>query len=388
MKKIIALLLASVMCLSGCTSNTNTNKTEESTSTETTSEKTETSESSAKDLDWDSLDDEESKQYLVDSIQANLENDLGSDDYKINEIYTSYVSKEYLEEIDYNSQSNIWFGYTIDEIDEAMGDTQYVFTMDENNNTEVIPFEAYTDDTNKKILKNVAIGSGVILVLTSLSVVTASAGVVTVSVALTTSGAAAGATSGAALGAGTAFVLTTIVESIKTGKLDSETLKSGLVGASEGFKFGAIIGAAHGGRQSFVDYKIASSTSSVIPAWQDSEKMAQSIFGGREQISFLDGEEVAQNTAGAVRPDLVDDAKKVAYEVKNYDLKNNFGLLKSELNREVGERVINLPSGYTQKIVLDVRNRGYSRAFLKSVRKGIQNSLKDIYPDIAIQFIK
>ena len=46
----------------------------------------------------------------------------------VENVHAIYVSKEYLEEVSYNSQANIFFGYTIEEVKNTYGDTRFVFT--------------------------------------------------------------------------------------------------------------------------------------------------------------------------------------------------------------------------------------------------------------------
>ncbi len=104
--------------------------------------------------------------------------------------------------------------------------------------------------------------------------------------------------------------------------------------------------------------------------------------GGKEQVSFLDGKVVTQNTTGATRPDII--VKKPggsikAVEVKNYDLENNLSQLKNELLRQVKDRVTNLPSGSTQEIALVTKGRGYTKAFTDDVVKQLQEYLFDAY---------
>lgn len=41
-----------------------------------------------------------------------------------------YVSQEYLTELAYNSQENVFFGYSLSGLDEYFQGTRYVFTVD------------------------------------------------------------------------------------------------------------------------------------------------------------------------------------------------------------------------------------------------------------------
>lgn len=59
------------------------------------------------------------------------------------DVKTVTLSQEYLEELEYNSNMNVFFGYTIDELQELFEGVDYVFTLGENGETDVIPFQKY-----------------------------------------------------------------------------------------------------------------------------------------------------------------------------------------------------------------------------------------------------
>jgi hypothetical protein len=50
--------------------------------------------------------------------------------------------------------------------------------------------------------------------------------------------------------------------------------------------------------------------------------------------------------------------------------------------------VANLPEGSTQKIVLDVRNRGYSEEFISGVVQKVKECVSDIYTDIPVDVLQ
>lgn len=271
MKRRIALLLVFVLILSGCgntnnSGNSSSEKTE--TATQAVSEKVEgeapeqaesentqkVSQVSADEDDgdptpftykaeFDSLNNPELMRYVEDNIYQNLVEELDSDEYFVDNVSTAYVSQEYIDELAYNSQSNIYFGYTLAELDEAFQGTRYVFTLGENGETTVIPLEGY-DDTYEKAIKNVAVGTGVILVCVTVSAVTAGAGAPAVSMIF-----AASAKTGTlfALSSGTmSGVAAGAVTGIQTKDMD-QALKAAASAGSESFKWGAIIGAVTGG---------------------------------------------------------------------------------------------------------------------------------------------
>lgn len=137
MKSIMALLLCLPLLLTGCGQNV---KTESETSVDTVDieEKIEDVEEED-DVHFDSLSDTKLLTYMEDSIYADLENELQSDDYIIENVNAVYISQEYLDELAYNSQANIWFGYTMEELDEQFEGTPYVFTLSKDGTTIMVP---------------------------------------------------------------------------------------------------------------------------------------------------------------------------------------------------------------------------------------------------------
>ena len=114
-------------------------------------------------VDFNSLDDAELQRYVQDNIYNELVAQLDSDEYFVENVSAVYISQEYIDELTYNSKPNVYFGYTLEEIDAVYQGTRYVFTMSEEGDTIVVPFEEY-DDTFEQVIKNVAIVTGVILI--------------------------------------------------------------------------------------------------------------------------------------------------------------------------------------------------------------------------------
>lgn len=135
--------------------------------------------------EFSSLNDEALTDYVEDAIYEELVSTLDSDKYYVENVSAVYISQEYIDELTHNSKSNIYFGYTLEDIDAQFQGTRYVFTLGEDGDTVVRPFEAY-DDTYEQIIKNVAIGTGVILVCVTVSVVTAGVGAPAVSLIFAT----------------------------------------------------------------------------------------------------------------------------------------------------------------------------------------------------------
>ncbi len=200
--------------------------------------------------DFQGLDDPTLLRYVQDDVYDELVDSLDSDEYFVENVSAVYVSKEYLEELAFNSQSNIFFGYTLEELDEQFQGTRYVFTLSEDGGTGVEPLEAY-DDTYERVIKNVAVGTGVILLCVTVSVVTAgSAPAVSMIFAASAKTGAAFALSSGGLGGVSAGV----VKGFQTGDFD-EAIKAGALAGSEGFKWGAISGAVGGGATEAIGLK-------------------------------------------------------------------------------------------------------------------------------------
>ena len=334
-------------------------------------------------LSFYALDDPKLQEYVIDDLYAGLNANFDSDDYEILQISSVYISKEYLEELDYNSKSNIYFGYTLDELKEQFNGTKYVFTVGEDNKTTVKEFEFYNDNY-EKMIKNVVIGSGVILTCVTLSVATG--GTMAIIFAASAKTAATFALSSAAISG----VVAGGIEYYNTGDIN-KSLEKGSLEATEGYKWGAIIGAISGGTtEAYTQIKAAKElkTMNFLERGSRAEARALQKYGGREQVSFLNGNEVNSSVPGATKPDIVRivNGHPEAMEIKNYNLNSEASkeYLYKELKRQVTSRSINLPKDYTQRIVLDVQGRNYSNQTIKSVIDGIRNACKDVYPNIPV----
>src|SRR5699024_3926389 len=103
-------------------------------------------------------------------------------------------------------------------------------------------------------------------------------------------------------------------------------------------------------------------------------------------LSLHDALPISRNVAGSVRPDVVfkKGNREVAVEVKNYDLEKNFNSLRVTLRNQIAFRKLQLPKGMSQMILLDVRGRGYTSAFLKERIE----LLKREFPDVVIDVIR
>ena len=265
MKRIIALLLTMAVLLSSC-ANPSTQLSSSASQSASPSINFEISKSEnttegqtqptldatpipaiENDITFASFNDAEFLPYLEDEIFGALEY---NPDFYIESITTAYISQEYLDEMAFNSSSNIYFGYTLTELDEHFGDARYTFTLDENGKTTVTEVLPGTDNITP-IIKNVAIGTGVILVCVTVTVATggfgatfvAGSAVSTVNLMFAT--AATSATVAAASGAAIGGLGSGIISGLQGNDWDT-VLNDALFGASESFKWGAIIGAGTG----------------------------------------------------------------------------------------------------------------------------------------------
>lgn len=251
MRRLIALILSFALLLSGCAPAQTIQESKGDTTAPSTEIPTETTVLKEEIPEYNSLDDQELLCHVEDAIYTELVQTLDPEMFYVESVATTYVSKEYLEELEYNSQANIFFGYSLADLNTQFQGKRYVFTMNECGQTGVQELVEVEDETYDRIVKNVAIGSGVILVCVTVAIITknpaatATAGK-TVKVIFTASsmGAKAG-TIMALQSAGIGGTAAAIMEAVRTGDMEM-VMEAGLVGASEGFQFGAIFGTVKG----------------------------------------------------------------------------------------------------------------------------------------------
>ena len=244
MKRIIALLLSAVLLFAGC-GRSQPGVTETSGNSAGTSETT----SGTIDLEdalsrYKALDDKQLITYVENLVYRDTVLSLNSAEYFVENVSAVYISKEYLDEVAFNSKANIYFGYTLDDLDGIFKGTKYIFTLSDSGNTTVQELQEIKDVSTETMLKNVAIGTGVILVCVTVSIVSAGAGAPAVSMifAASAEGAKTFAVSSAVLGG----ISAGIVRGIQTGDLN-EALQTAAMSATEDFKWGAVSGAIVGG---------------------------------------------------------------------------------------------------------------------------------------------
>lgn len=248
MKRLIALLLSIIMALTGCGQVQPQKAANDQTELPTVSAENNTmsTELIVKEAEpqFTSLDDEQFLVHVEDLVYREAVAAFDSEEYFVENVSAVYISKEYLDEVAFNSLSNIYFGYTLAELDEIFQGTKYIFTLSESGATTVQELQEIEDVSTETMLKNVAIGTGVILVCVTVSVVSAGVGAPAVSMIFAASATTAKtfAISSAAFGGISAGV----VRGIETGDFN-EALEAAAMGATEGFKWGAISGAIVGG---------------------------------------------------------------------------------------------------------------------------------------------
>lgn len=247
LKKTLSVVLAVLLIssvLQGCVQKSgDSSETEKQTQPETQTEEKDAYAPDDTVKSITDLSDQRLLDYMKSAVYAETVEHLDSTKYVVENVEAVYISKEYLEEAAYNSKSNVFFGYTLDELDRQFQGTKYVFTLGEDGKTTVKEFEPY-DDTYDKILLNVAIGTGVILLCVVITVVTEGAGAPAAAAIFAASAktGAIAALSSAVIGGTAAGVAT----GIETQDFDA-SLKAAALARSEGYKWGAITGAISGG---------------------------------------------------------------------------------------------------------------------------------------------
>lgn len=252
MRRIVSFLLAVVLCCSTVTIVSAAESTEESLVSD--EDQTEELLAGKQEIsDFTGIDDPEFLEYLKQEVYTKAVRSINSDQYFVNEVKAIYISKEYLEESAYNMKTNTIFGYKLADLENHFQGQPYMFTVGEDGSTVVKKIETSVDATYKKILKNVAVGTGVILVFVTVSAVSGPIGGASAVHLIFTVGAKsakAAALSGMLIGGVSAATL----KGYQTGDM-SEAISAGVVSGSESFKWGAITGAATGAGKEVVNLK-------------------------------------------------------------------------------------------------------------------------------------
>ncbi|MDW7669536.1 MAG: hypothetical protein SCJ93_11985, partial [Bacillota bacterium] len=184
MKRIIALLISLTLLFSGCVKYKDIEDPNTANSISIEENQEEILDQN-KDIEFNSLDDPELLNYVEYTVYKKLVDELQDESYFIENISATYISKEYIEELEYNSKENIYFGYNLKALEDLFDGSKFIFTLGEDGKTIVKEFEEY-DDTFEQVMKDVAIGSGVILITVTVSAVSGGTGAPAVSMIFAT----------------------------------------------------------------------------------------------------------------------------------------------------------------------------------------------------------
>lgn len=238
------------------------------------------------------LNDPDLLRYTEDTIYENLVTALDSEEYFVENVSAIYISQEYIDELAYNSQANIYFGYTLQELSEQFQGKKYVFTLGDDGTTIVTEFEDY-DDAYDRALKNVAIGTGVILVCVTVSVVSGGLGAPAVSMIF-----AASAKTGTIMALSGGFIggiSAGIVTGMQTGDM-GEAFKAAALAGSEGYKWGAISGVIIGGAsQTKTLYGAAKQTNFTMNQYAQMQRESRYPLDVIKQFKTMEQYEICKN---------------------------------------------------------------------------------------------
>lgn len=183
-----------------------------------------------------SLSDANLHKHMEGAIHSKLQNELGSELQF--DIQTKYISNEYIEELAYNSKENVYFGFSAKELYNQFNGAPFVFTLNENNQTVVQAFEGHYS-VYDEVIKDVAIGTGIILIGVTVTTLTGGAAAGSMSFVIATS--AKTATAFALAESTLAGAISGMIKGTQTNDF-SEIIEASALGASEAFKWGAIGG--------------------------------------------------------------------------------------------------------------------------------------------------
>ena len=79
--------------------------------------------------DFETLSDPRLPGYIESVVYTELLNNIDSKQYVVENVQAIYISKEYIDESAYNSESNVFFGYTLNDLNECFTEKKYVFTI-------------------------------------------------------------------------------------------------------------------------------------------------------------------------------------------------------------------------------------------------------------------
>ena len=343
MKRIVAIFLSLGIFITGCGVKTDENA-DESTKNNVILEQ----EYEDDVPEFKGLEDEDLLGYVRDEVYADLVDNIDPTLYYVENVETSYVSKEYLDEIEFNSQSNIFFGMSLDEINEKMQGEKYVFTIDEQGKTIVEEMQELTDTTNEQMMKKVAIGTGVILVAVSVAALTQNPAVALTAgksikmVYLVSSSAAKTGIQFAGASAIVGGLSSGILEAYQTNDLE-KAMKSSLVGMGEGFMTGAIVGTVSGGIEGIIGSVKKLKDFETIKYFKEGTEQAEKYSEGIKFTKHENGEYYPRFEKYAI--DKVKFDKPTLKDSKNHTgLSGNYHYDQKLANKLTGRKYT--PQGY------------------------------------------
>ena len=110
MKRLIALILSFALLLSGCAPVQMNQEPTDNTTAPTAELPAQTTVWVDTVPEYNALDDADLLNHLEDLVYRETVSSLNSTEYVVENISAEYITKEYLEEVAYNSRSNIYFG--------------------------------------------------------------------------------------------------------------------------------------------------------------------------------------------------------------------------------------------------------------------------------------
>lgn len=321
---IIAYVLIVAMVLCGCSINITDSK--KNNTVETTSN---ANKKKNDDTEFYGLNDPTLLTYIDDNVYQSVLDNTDLNEYYVENVESIYISQEYIDEMTYNSKENVFFGYSLTELNEQFEGNKYVFNVNDEGETEVVLFEEYElmdEETCNTIIKNVAIGTGVILICVTIAAL-AGGPAVTVIFAEAAKSAAVCALSSAVVGGSIASMSTYF----RTGDTD-EAIKDGALSASEGFKWGAIIGAISGGVSKYSGLKGATANGLTMDEAATIQRETNWSLDTIKQMKNMDEYGVYKNAG--LKEQYINGQKVLAKEIDlNYVCTDSKGVTMSNFER-------------------------------------------------------
>ena len=113
MKRIISLLLAAIFILAGCIKNPIPENTTDDSKDTTASVQLTDDLVNLEMPEYKSFGDEAFLKYFENRLYKDMVSSINSDEYFIENVQAIYYSQEYIDEFLFNSQSNLFFGFTL-----------------------------------------------------------------------------------------------------------------------------------------------------------------------------------------------------------------------------------------------------------------------------------